>query len=198
MRNRKYWVFNRRKYGYIIVGLLFFVSNYISFSTSIEGMIQDSNNFTLDSKEFYNNYNLEPVKNLIDYKYQDITYIGHGPISIDGNQDLINQAATEGWAGDGSKTHPFMINELETTSYTWDTRDSPEDSSNLIKVVATCSIGVSIEVVINNTIIIDNRGPPPNFTFLMVLFALIAIIPELYLGRKFSTFVNKQKVREGV
>ncbi|MHA1637843.1 MAG: right-handed parallel beta-helix repeat-containing protein, partial [Candidatus Thorarchaeota archaeon] len=37
------------------------------------------------------------------------TYLDHGPIWIDGNEDFISQAAGEGWLGDGSQGNPLII-----------------------------------------------------------------------------------------
>ncbi|MBU4190270.1 MAG: hypothetical protein KJ886_04675, partial [Candidatus Thermoplasmatota archaeon] len=36
-------------------------------------------------------------------------YTSHGPISINGNNDFASQASTEGWAGDGTKNNPYII-----------------------------------------------------------------------------------------
>jgi len=36
-------------------------------------------------------------------------YIPHGPIFIDGNSDFANQSVIEGWAGNGSESSPYII-----------------------------------------------------------------------------------------
>ena len=41
-----------------------------------------------------------------------IQYKVHDPISINGNDDFINQAAVEGWMGDGSELNPYIIERL--------------------------------------------------------------------------------------
>ncbi len=35
----------------------------------------------------------------------------HFPMEINGNTDLVNQASTEGWAGNGSRTNPIIISD---------------------------------------------------------------------------------------
>jgi len=99
---------------------------------------------------------------------------------------------------DNGSTWNLIVAELGTTSYTWNIRGLPEDSSCLIKVKATSSDDISTEVLIEMAIIIDNIGPPPDFSLLMTFIAIIFIIPEFIIGRKVSNFVNRQSLEEGV
>ncbi len=40
----------------------------------------------------------------------------HNPISIDGNNDLINQASVEGWLGSGTEENPYLIDGYSITN----------------------------------------------------------------------------------
>lgn len=44
-----------------------------------------------------------------------VQYMDHEPISIDGNDDFSNQAATEGWSGDGTESTPYLIDSYNIT-----------------------------------------------------------------------------------
>lgn len=44
-------------------------------------------------------------------------YVEHDPISIDGNDDFINQATLKGWPGDGSEVNPYVIDSLAVSDY---------------------------------------------------------------------------------
>lgn len=92
----------------------------------------------------------------------------------------------------------LFVEGLETASYSWNTRGLPEDSSFLIKVVATSVEGLLTETIIGGTFIISNIDPPLDLTYLIIITALLVIIPELYTGRKLSNFVNRQGSEEGV
>jgi parallel beta-helix repeat protein len=42
-------------------------------------------------------------------------YVNHNPININGNDDFISQATTEGWPGDGTLSTPYIIEKLIIT-----------------------------------------------------------------------------------
>ncbi len=64
----------------------------------------------------------------------------HGPIKIDGDADLDNQAAAEGWPGDGSSGNPYVIGNYIIKS---DDGSIPLDIRNIkdrYLLVANCTI----------------------------------------------------------
>ena len=69
----------------------------------------------------------------------DEVYPPHDPILIDGNDDLIAQATSEGWPGDGSETNPILIDELNI-----------RDSNVLIEIRNT-----DLFFLISNCILVD-------------------------------------------
>lgn len=122
------------------------------------------------------NYNYEQQK---DVKFEDIAIrsekvscitftssnsythiIEHEPINIEGNYDLITQADSEGWIGNGSQYNPFIITGLFIDSGSFSIR--LEDIDMYIKI-SECqlteadTIGILLYevfnvVIINNTI----------------------------------------------
>ena len=64
---------------------------------------------------FYNN-SIIIVPSLItmtdNFEKSSSDHFDHAPISIDGNDDFITQATSEGWPGDGSKKNPYVISGL--------------------------------------------------------------------------------------
>ncbi|PWI46888.1 hypothetical protein CEE45_14455 [Candidatus Heimdallarchaeota archaeon B3_Heim] len=85
----------------------------------------------------------------------------------------------------------LIIANIETVYWFWDTTAAPEDSSCILKIFAICSEGVEKELIIGEPILIDNHGPPPNLSILIVIIAIVLVIPELYIGRRFSKFLTK-------
>lgn len=66
-----------------------------------------------------------------------------GPISIDGDPNLVNQASAKGWPGDGSASNPYIIANLSI--------NSPGDAIRFMKI----SLHVVVE---NSTLAYSNRG----------------------------------------
>ncbi|MHA2276291.1 MAG: right-handed parallel beta-helix repeat-containing protein, partial [Candidatus Kariarchaeaceae archaeon] len=87
-----------------------------------------------------------------------------------------------------------LASNLIATSYEWNTSTVQDGSKNMIKVKATCSVGFSAEDVSDSVFTIDNIPPPPNYFLFISFFAMLAVIPELYLGKKFSNFVNRKQI----
>jgi parallel beta-helix repeat protein len=87
-----------------------------------------------------------------------------------------------------------LASNLIATSYEWNTSTTQDSSNYLIKVIATCSAGFSAEDVSDSVFTIDNIPPPPNYFLFISFFAMLAVIPELYLGKKFSNFVNRKQI----
>jgi hypothetical protein len=89
-----------------------------------------------------------------------------------------------------------IASELTTTSYDWNTTNLPDGHNYKIKVNATSFSGLSKETIFPNNISIDNI--PADNTFLLIGIAIIAIIPEFYLGKKVRNIVNRNNLEEGV
>jgi parallel beta-helix repeat protein len=87
-----------------------------------------------------------------------------------------------------------LVSSLITTSYEWNTSTVQDGSKYMIKVLATCSAGFSAEDVSDSVFTIDNIPPPPNYFLFISFFAMLAVIPELYLGKKFSNFANRKRI----
>jgi parallel beta-helix repeat protein len=54
---------------------------------------------------------------IVDIPQKASAYTPHDPIEIDGDLDFANQAANEGWVGDGSKGDPYIIEGYEINTY---------------------------------------------------------------------------------
>lgn len=68
----------------------------------------------------------------------------------------------------------------------------PEDSHCSIKVVAICSEGLLTEFTIEEPFSVEKIAEGV-YIFFIILFAFITLIPELYLDKKLSNFVNRNQ-----
>jgi parallel beta-helix repeat protein len=98
--------------------------------------------------------------------------IPHDPISIDGDDDLIATAAAEGWHGDGSAEHPFIIEnyDIRVHSVLWDGDILDGSVPKVIELRNT-----SLHVIVRNctTVAITDtplkQGDAPNATAIHIL-----------------------------
>ncbi len=84
---------------------------------------------------------------------------------------------------------------LVTTSYVWNTTNIQDGRKYKIKVVATSLNGLSSEII-SHTFSIDNL--PTDYTLFIFGLAIVAIIPEVYIGKRFSRYVKHPQLEEGV
>ncbi|MHA2030890.1 MAG: right-handed parallel beta-helix repeat-containing protein, partial [Candidatus Kariarchaeaceae archaeon] len=202
----------------IIYGLLYSVDNSSNWNWIISGLTMSSYNWdttnittgttflikvivtcsgggtredTSDEK-FFVHYITTPTTFTLDR-----TLIGVVTIQWSASVDSLGQNVTYSvfYSSDRGSTWTLLASELTETSYDWNTTTVSDGHNYRIKVVAS-SEGLSTEIILPDIFTIDNI--PPNFSFLIMGLAVIAIIPELYLGRKFSNFVNKRRLTEGV
>jgi len=100
---------------------------------------------------------------------------------------------------DNGTTWTLIVEGLTSYSYEWNTTNVPDGSNYIIKIVATSSDGLTIESILEGTFNVHNAPPPlPNVTFFVIGLAILAIFPEIYLGRKFSRSLSRKKVEKGV
>lgn len=119
-----------------------------------------------DTQESFSNR--DSLNYRIDEQFEIISaqYVSHDPIMIDGNNDFITRATTEGWPGDGTLSSPYIIEKFSISG-------SP--GRNMIEIRGTnvyfriqhCSLwggelGISLTKVENgylsNNIIYDNHA----------------------------------------
>ena len=95
------------------------------------------------------------------------TYIEHGTISINGNNDFNNTATTEGWLGNGSIDNPFIIEGLNITASTTVTLVQIQNTDVYFQINDSLLVGESYGiylrnvdhgVIANNTFISNNPG----------------------------------------
>ncbi|MHA2316473.1 MAG: lectin-like protein [Candidatus Hodarchaeales archaeon] len=82
-----------------------------------------------------------------EFENQEINYIEHDPIVIEGNEQFIDRATNEDWPGDGSRSTPYLIENLEiignggleTCIEIWDT--------NLYFQISNCILSEGFEII---------------------------------------------------
>ena len=84
---------------------------------------------------------------------QLVSYDAHDPIVIANDSDLIDQATTEGWSGDGSEGNPYLMGDLEIL--TTDTCISITDVS-LYFVIQSCFLGSDDDWSFGAGVFLDN------------------------------------------
>ncbi len=84
---------------------------------------------------------------------QLVSYSTHDPIVIANDSDLIDQATTEGWSGDGSEGNPYLIENLEIR--TTDSCISITDVS-LHFVIQNCFLGSDVGWSFGHGVFLDN------------------------------------------
>ncbi|MFX0150109.1 MAG: right-handed parallel beta-helix repeat-containing protein [Candidatus Hodarchaeota archaeon] len=103
------------------------------------------------------------------------------------------------YSPDNGLTWIPVVSGLTTTSYAWNTNNLPDGTNYKVKVVATSIDGLNSENILEGTFSVYNAPPPPpDVTFFIIIMALLAIIPELYLGKKLSRSLSRKKVEKGV
>jgi parallel beta-helix repeat protein len=104
--------------------------------------------------------------NMKTNRFKITNYISHSPIAVFGNNDLINQASAENWAGNGTVEDPFIISEYLINS---DQIQIQIHDTNLHLIIEDCNLigeisqttGIYLwnvqNIRIRNTIITSNQ-----------------------------------------
>ena len=93
----------------IILLIIYFLNNSYAASFNFEDSerFQSSESTTLSHPD---HYDFLDTQNIESFNFEE-----HEPINIDGNNDFVNQAASEEWPGDGSEGNPIVIDGLKLT-----------------------------------------------------------------------------------
>ncbi len=113
MRKMKSIILKGNKYYFIFIGSILIGNGIGLFLVFNIDSIRDFQISTFNETEMGPS-NIEKCSS--QYKCQATDYIEHDPIFIDGNDDFITQAASEGWPGDGTEESPFVISGLKITT----------------------------------------------------------------------------------
>ena len=83
------------------------------------------------------------------------------------------------YSADNGENWILLVENIIENYWMWDTRDVSEDSYCILKVVARCSEGIERELIMGSPVLIDNHGPPVDFSMLIVLklmhFAILTV-----------------------